>query len=161
MSKHAKTHATQRRVHPASEMLDLSQTECLRLIAAHQFGRIAVDAVEGPPIIRPVNYRFEDRSDTIIFRIVAGSTFDALLRCNEAAFEIDGTDDYCRTGWSVVVQGTADEVTDPDRVRRLDSMRLAPWAPGQQLHWMRIELDTVSGRRVLLPEAMMPGYYLG
>jgi nitroimidazol reductase NimA-like FMN-containing flavoprotein (pyridoxamine 5'-phosphate oxidase superfamily) len=139
-------------------MLDLSREECLRLLASHSFGRLAVSMGEGAPVIRPVNYVFDEPSQSVMFRTALGSKFHALLRSADAAFEIDGIDETSRTGWSVIVRGVTDEVTDPSEVRRLDGLGLEPWAPGPKAHWVHIRAWTVSGRRIVLAADRMPGY---
>jgi uncharacterized protein len=131
-------------------MLDLSREECLGLLASHSFGRLAVNAGKGPPVIRPVNYLFDEPSQSVVFRTALGSKFHALVRSADAAFEIDGVDEGSRTGWSVIMRGVTDEVTNPNDVRRLDRLGLQPWAPGHKLHWVHIRAWTVSGRRIVL-----------
>lgn len=132
---------------PTSEMLVLSRDECLRLLASNSLGRLAV-AID-PPVIRPVNYIFDEPSQSIVFRTSDGSKFHALLYAVHAAFEIDGFDPGSRTGWSVIISGVTEEVTNPVDVRRLDSLGLDSWTPGRKPHWMRIRSRTVSGRRIV------------
>lgn len=146
---------------PATEMVELSREECLRLLAAHSFGRLAVNMGEGTPVIRPVNYQFDQPSQSVVFRTAPGSKFHALLRAADAAFEVDGIEERARTGWSVIICGVSDEVTDEATVRRLDGLGLEPWAPGPKRHWMHIRAWTVSGRRILLADGTLPGYYPG
>jgi uncharacterized protein len=143
---------------PASEMLDLSREECVRLLASHSFGRLAVNMGKGPPVIRPVNYLFDQRSQSVVFRTALGSKFDALLRSADAAFEIDSIDAGSRTGWSVIIHGVTDEITNPNEVRRLDGLGLEPWAPGHKAHWVHIRAWTVSGRRIVLAADGQPGH---
>ena len=140
------------------EMLDLPQDECLRLLASQSFGRLAVSMGERAPVVRPVNYLFDESSESVVFRTEVGSGFQALLRSAEATFEIDGIDEYARTGWSVIMIGVADEVTNPNEISRLDGLALDSWAPGQKAHWMRIRAATVSGRRIVLPPEEVLGY---
>jgi nitroimidazol reductase NimA-like FMN-containing flavoprotein (pyridoxamine 5'-phosphate oxidase superfamily) len=132
---------------PGSEILDLSRDECLRLLRSHTFGRVAVTM--DTPLIRPVNYIFDEPSNSIVFRTARGSKFHGLLRAGTAAFEVDAVEPHSRSGWSVIVVGMAEEVTSPTEVRRLDGLSLEPWAPGHKGHWMRIRARTVSGRRVV------------
>lgn len=131
-----------------SELIELSRAECLQLLGEHHFGRLVVSTAEGPPVIRPVNYVFDQPSQSVVFRTAGGSKFHALIRSAAAVFEIDGIDESARTGWSVIVQGIADEVTDPRTTRRLDRLGLEPWAPGAKRHWMHVRAWTVSGRRI-------------
>ena len=131
----------------------------MRLLASHSFGRLAVSMGEGAPVIRPVNYVFDEPSQSVMFRTALGSKFHALLRSADAAFEIDGIDETSRTGWSVIVRGVTDEVTDPSEVRRLDGLGLEPWAPGPKAHWVHIRAWTSLGpadRVGRRPDARIP-----
>lgn len=110
-------------------------------------GRIAVSV--SPPIIRPVNYAFDERTQSVVFRSASGSQLREGLSTGTAAFEIDGTDPVERTGWSVIIVGEAEEVTDPAEIDRLEGFELEPWAPGPRTHWMRIRATSASGRRII------------
>jgi nitroimidazol reductase NimA-like FMN-containing flavoprotein (pyridoxamine 5'-phosphate oxidase superfamily) len=134
---------------PTSEMLVLSREESLRLLAANTFGRLAV-AMDSP-VIRPVNYIFDESSQSVAFRTADGSKFHAMLINGNAAFEIDGIDPGSRTGWSVIIVGMTEEVTNPGELRRLNRLGLETWTPGRKAHWMRIRAWTVTGRRIVLP----------
>jgi nitroimidazol reductase NimA-like FMN-containing flavoprotein (pyridoxamine 5'-phosphate oxidase superfamily) len=125
----------------------LSRDECLRLLAEHSFGRLAVSMET--PVIRPVNYAFDEPSQSVVFRTADGSKFHALLLQANAAFEIDGIDAGARTGWSVIIIGMAEEITNPSEVRRLDRLGLEHWVPGPKPHWMRIRAWTVTGRQIV------------
>lgn len=142
-------------------MVELSREECLKLLASHSFGRLAVSMGEGAPVIRPVNYLFDRPSQSVVFRTAPGSKFHALLHSADAAFEIDGTDEQSRTGWSVIISGVTQELTNQGDIRRLDQLGLQPWAPGDRRHWMHIRAWTVSGRRIVLPPSSTPGTYVG
>lgn len=133
---------------PTSAVLALSRGDCLRLLASHRFGRLAV--AMDVPVIRPVNYLFDEPSQSVVFRTSDGSKFQALLGEAQAAFEIDGIDPGTRTGWSVIVAGVAEKVTNPLEIRRLEALGLEDWTPTRKQHWMRIRVRTVSGRRIVL-----------
>ena len=132
-----------------SKLLELPRAECLSLLARSHFGRLAVSRGEGAPIVRPLNYVFDPRSQSVVFRTAPGTKLHGLLRAREAAFEIDGVEPGGRTGWSVVVIGVAEEVTIPGEIRRLDKLGLEVGAPGPRSHWVRIRARTVSGRRIV------------
>jgi nitroimidazol reductase NimA-like FMN-containing flavoprotein (pyridoxamine 5'-phosphate oxidase superfamily) len=104
--------------------------------------------VGSKPIIRPVNYRFDEHSQSVVFRTGEGSKFHALARSANALFEIDAIDERARTAWSVIISGATEQVTGPADVRRLEELGLALWAPGDRPHWIRIRARTVSGRRI-------------
>ena len=141
-------------------MQELSRDECLELLAANHFGRLAV-VVNGAPAIRPVNYVFDGPSQSVVFRTGQGSKFQALLNAAEASFEIDGIDETARTGWSVIIQGVTAAVSFPTDIRRLDALGLQPWAPGRKPHWVHIRARTVAGRRIIFGSAPMAGDYQG
>jgi nitroimidazol reductase NimA-like FMN-containing flavoprotein (pyridoxamine 5'-phosphate oxidase superfamily) len=142
-------------------MLVLAREECLELLAAHRFGRLAVVLPSGVPVIRPVNYVFDRQSQSVVFRTARGSKFHALVHAAHAAFEIDGIDEETRTGWSVIIQGVTAQVTQPSDVSRLNRLGLEAWAPGPKPHWIHIRAWTVAGRRIRLPQQIVPEHYLG
>jgi uncharacterized protein len=129
-------------------MAELTRMECLELLAGECVGRLAVSMGDGAPLIRPVNYVFDDASQSVVLRTAAGSKLHVLLRRAKAAFEIDGIDRSARTGWSVIVLGASEEVTSPAEMRRLETLGVQPWVPGDASHWVRIRAGTVSGRRI-------------
>jgi len=164
MSFKASNESTDRRPHaevgvplpeePTSEMLVIPREECLQLLASHSFGRLAV--AMDTPVIRPVNYVFDERSQSVAFRTADGSKFRAMLINGNAAFEIDGIDPGSRTGWSVIIVGMTEEVTRPSELRRLEGLGLETWTPGNKAHWVRIRAWTATGRRVALPGGGLP-----
>jgi uncharacterized protein len=133
---------------PVTELLDLDRTECLRLLAATGIGRLVVVTEWDHPVIRPVNYVFDEPSQSVLIRSELGSKLRAVLRSAKAAFEIDGADSLGRVGWSVIIFGVAEEIDDPAELRRIKSLGLESWAPGDNAHWIRIRANTVSGRRI-------------
>jgi uncharacterized protein len=110
-------------------------------------GRIGLSV--SPPTIRPVNYAFDDQTQSVVFRSGLGSKLREGLSSGTAAFEIDGTDPVDQTGWSVIIVGEVEEVTDPAEIERLEGFELEPWAPGVKTHWVRIRATSASGRRIV------------
>jgi nitroimidazol reductase NimA-like FMN-containing flavoprotein (pyridoxamine 5'-phosphate oxidase superfamily) len=134
---------------PSRRLVELSRAECLELLAQSSFGRVVLSSPSSSkPIIRPVNYRFDEHSKSVVFRSVEGSKFHALARSANALFEIDALDERGHTGWSVIISGATEQVTGPADIRRLEELGLALWAPGERPHWIRIRARTVSGRRI-------------
>lgn len=143
------------------QMLELSRQECLELLASHRFGRLAVVMSNGSPVIRPVNYIFDHRSQSVVFRTAHGSKLHALLHAAKAAFEIDGIDEGARRGWSVIIEGVTAEVTNLNEIDRLNRLGLESWAPGPKRHWVHVRAWTVSGRRIGLSGDTVPGHHVG
>jgi nitroimidazol reductase NimA-like FMN-containing flavoprotein (pyridoxamine 5'-phosphate oxidase superfamily) len=131
-----------------SQMIVLDRTQCLHLLAQTRFGRIAVRMSDGTPAIRPVNYAFDEHSQSVVFRTGRGSKLHGLVKAGTAAFEIDGTDPGTRTGWSVIVSGVVEEVHSQGEIDRLIGLGVAPWAPEEKPFFIRLRAFTVSGRRV-------------
>ncbi|MFI9614964.1 helix-turn-helix domain-containing protein [Streptomyces sp. NPDC052023] len=124
---------------------ELSATECRTLIGTHGVGRIAVSTPSGPAIVH-VNYGVVDGE--IVFRTAPGTT-PWQARGSLVAFEVDRIDDALSQGWSVLVRGTAQAVTEPDEVRRLEARAYSmPWAGGRRDVWVRIDPVGITGRRI-------------
>lgn len=140
----------------------LSNEECYRLLETQRIGRLGV-IVEHYPLILPVNYAMDRQ--TIVLRFTEGTKFVAANHAN-VTFEIDQIDQAARRGWSVLVQGLAEEVTDRHReevIERTLASGVEPWAPIEHGHWMRLIPHAISGRRVEpgeLPPAFEPASYL-
>jgi nitroimidazol reductase NimA-like FMN-containing flavoprotein (pyridoxamine 5'-phosphate oxidase superfamily) len=130
------------------QLLELTREECLALLASADVGRLAVNVPDWPPLIRPVSYAFDEPSKSVVFRTGRGSKFHALTHAQRAAFEIDGHEPAGQTGWSVIVVGAVEEITNPAELSRLDQSRLRSWVAGDAHHWMRIRATSVSGRRI-------------
>lgn len=126
------------------EMLD-SQV-CFELLRGEEVGRLAV--IPGRrPLIFLVNYVVAD--GVILLRTDAGTKF-RLGRRSGVCFEVDLVDRIARTGWSVVVTGTLEELahTATPALAEVMTQRLMPWAGGARPHWMQVVPDKITGRRV-------------
>lgn len=128
-------------------MESLSRDACLQLLAEHpaQVGRVTW-AAERPDIL-PVNYALDD-DGAVMFRTEEGKKLDAAVRGKFVAFEVDEVEPEWRHGWSVLIRGWAEDVTDPEDLRRLQQLPLGPWAPGPRGHYVRIRPQIISGRRI-------------
>ncbi len=66
----------------------------------------------------PVNFRWYEHS--VVFRTLEGHKLAAAAEQQHVCFEVDHWNADTRTGWSVVVQGVAHEVTHWAEEARLD-----------------------------------------
>jgi nitroimidazol reductase NimA-like FMN-containing flavoprotein (pyridoxamine 5'-phosphate oxidase superfamily) len=135
-----------------TEILD--RDECMRLLATQQVGRLAVVAGHYPLVV-PVNFAL-DRG-IIVFRSNLGVKLDAAQHQN-VAFQVDEIDVARRSGWSVLVTGMAEVVTDrhaPDLVERSKALPIEPFDEGVKDQWVRIIPNEVSGRHIT-PEDFDP-----
>lgn len=120
--------------------------ECHELLAAQPVGRLAfVDA--GEAVVLPVAYRYHRHQ--VVFLTVPGAKLDAAVMANPVSFEIDGWDEGSQRGWSVLVRGFGDEVTDPDELAELSELGLKPWVASELSRWVRIVATELTGRRIV------------
>ena len=129
----------------------LTRAACLRLLATATLGRIGV--TDGAlPTILPVNFLFD--GDRILVRTGVGTKLHAAAAGAVVAFEVDDFDPLYHSGWSVVVTGPAQELTDPDELARVRRAHLPHWSPADG-HVIAIDPAIVSGRRII------PGHHDG
>jgi nitroimidazol reductase NimA-like FMN-containing flavoprotein (pyridoxamine 5'-phosphate oxidase superfamily) len=112
-------------------------------------GRVVLVDDRGPFAL-PVNFVVDQH--TVLFRTDEGTKLAVASRGARVGFEVDGTDQATRTGWSVLVRGEATEVTDPAGLARVRRLRLSPWAPGPKTRYVRILPTVLTGRRIAPPE---------
>jgi len=116
-------------------------------MATQDLGRlVVVDA--GRPLVFPVNYALDGEAP--VFRTASGTKLWASTR-SSVAFEVDHVDAETKMGWSVIVHGTAHEVTAFDRSDlqyRVAGLPVVPWAPGDKPSVVRIEPRLITGRRI-------------
>jgi uncharacterized protein len=137
---------------------ELTIGECHALLGSHHLGRLAfLDRAGVMPMIIPVNYLFQD--ERVVFRTDPGSKLTAALHDAPVAFEVDGADEQRQLGWSVVVRGHVEEVTDPDERERLGETPLVTWAPGAKAHYVRVNPRMVTGRRIRMSD--LPSHWFG
>jgi nitroimidazol reductase NimA-like FMN-containing flavoprotein (pyridoxamine 5'-phosphate oxidase superfamily) len=122
----------------------LDQHECWELLRSADVGRLAVSILERPDIF-PVNH-VVDRG-RIVFRTAAGTKLAAAVLGRAVAFEVDGYDPDAGEAWSVVVKGRARELEAMQDVVDALDLPLFPWSSGPKPRFVRIDPDSVTGRR--------------
>jgi nitroimidazol reductase NimA-like FMN-containing flavoprotein (pyridoxamine 5'-phosphate oxidase superfamily) len=128
--------------HPRLEIL--SREECELQIAAGGVGRFVFVAPQGP-IALPVNFRFLDGD--VLFRTRAQGVL-AAAEGTTVSLEVDQIDEAMSEGWSVLVTGRARLVDDPTELEQAADLGIEPWPGGRREALMRIETQTISGRRI-------------
>jgi uncharacterized protein len=131
---------------PGYRFRELTTAECLMLLQSKRVGRIVWCGERGPQAL-PVNYVVDN--GRILFRTSPYSTIAKTAVEQQVAFEVDDIDEFVETGWSVLVVGTGRAVDDPGDIPRALEDRPAPWAPGARNLYIRIQPETVTGRRVV------------
>ena len=106
---------------PARALVPIdTPAHALRLLGSIWLGRI-VFTVDALPTIRPVDHVVAD--GCVIVRADAGTALARTLRRSGGegmivVYEADDVDLVTHTGWSVIVTGPAELVTDPAELRR-------------------------------------------
>lgn len=121
----------------------LAREECLELLQQVVVGRIGY-VTDGIAIILPVNFTVLDGD--IVFCTAKGSTLRWLSLRGRLSFQADASTWVDREGWSVLIHGVAREVTDPSELEMLRQGTLRSWLRSPAEHWVRIRIETISGR---------------
>lgn len=129
----------------------IEEADCWVLLGAHHIGRLAV-CLGGRPEIFPVNYvidRDEAGTPSLVFLSAPGAKLAGAVLGTAVSFEIDAADPLFHTGWSVLAQGTAEEIETMDELTRAEELPLRPWGPIEKRNYVRVTVTTISGRRIL------------
>ena len=98
-------------------LLHLDPDACADVLASATLGRLGV-IVDGRPEIFPVNHVYDRQTGCVAFPTNVGTKLRAALDWPWVAFEVDGVEHDGGAGWSVLVVGRAETITDPDAVAR-------------------------------------------
>jgi len=124
-----------------SRLGELDRVHFLTLLSTRRIGRLVLTGET--TYVAPVNYVVVQ--EALHFRTDAGSRASQ-ARGAVAVFEVDAVDEIDHAGWSVVVRGTVEDVTNRASADQELVDLLEPWAPGPKDRWMRISIDEVTGR---------------
>jgi|SRR5688572_25518197 len=123
----------------------LTREDSIDLLSSAVVGRV-VFTLSALPAVVPVAFGVLD--DTLVLRTSEGTRLAAAADGGVLAFEADEIDPVARTGWSVVVTGIAELVTDPMRRSRIHAM-VEPFVSGENDVCISLALSVVTGRRVV------------
>jgi nitroimidazol reductase NimA-like FMN-containing flavoprotein (pyridoxamine 5'-phosphate oxidase superfamily) len=124
----------------------LSAEECHELLREATIGRVAV-TVAALPAIFPVNYALLD--GRIVFRTGEGTKLRTAVERAVVAFQVDHIDESTASGWSVMVVGLAEDITEPEDLLAAQRLGLRPFAAGDRSHFVGIRPEFLSGRRIV------------
>jgi nitroimidazol reductase NimA-like FMN-containing flavoprotein (pyridoxamine 5'-phosphate oxidase superfamily) len=131
---------------------NLEESECLRMLAAGQVGRLAYTGREGPTVL-PVEYRLHEGS--VIFHTLQGTFTEDDLRTGiahaeyQVAFEIDQIDPIAKWGWAVLVVGSAHHVDGQAERASIINAGAEPgaWTGAEAAHLIQLRPRYIHGRR--------------
>jgi len=137
------TAASDRSTPGTVEMID--RVECLKLLGQHRVGRLGyID--DGWPTVIPINYSVND--DRIFIRSLPGHKLETANKRQVACVEVDQVDEWARTGWSVVVHGPLEVITDPEVLKAAWASDPDPWIKAPRWHWLELAPLSITGRRL-------------
>jgi hypothetical protein len=133
-------------------LTELTRMQSMRLLASVPLGRI-VFTRHALPAIRPVNH-IVDGDDVIVRSHPGAAIVSAADRAAGVivAYEADAIVSATRTGWSVIVTGTARLVHDLTDAARYEQV-LQPWVTDDMSQLIRIHADIVTGYSLAAPGA--------
>lgn len=123
----------------------LAEHECLARLRAAHFGRVALSS-GALPVIFPIHFALLGRDP--VFRTDPGSKLIAASAGQVLCLEVDELDPESHTGWSVIVTGRAEVLSDPDDLAAAKELPLRPWV-GRGDSYVRVTASLVSGRTVV------------
>ena len=135
----------------------LSRCEAVGLLVGATIGRV-VFTVAALPAVVPVTFAVRD--EAIVLRTSADTRLAVAADGGVLAFEVDEVDPQKGTGWSVVITGVAEVVTDPAQCADIRSA-VVPLAPGKHEIHVRLPLTVVTGRRIADPALSGPLRVIG
>jgi nitroimidazol reductase NimA-like FMN-containing flavoprotein (pyridoxamine 5'-phosphate oxidase superfamily) len=148
---HADPHTNPHTARPATtervvERLD--DEAALELLATVPYGRI-IFVRDGDPEVRPLSH-LVDAGEVIVRTRLNAALSEAVERVDglKASFEADQLDVEQRTGWSVIVSGTATTVSDPVRRARYKDL-LRTMLAGTEDTVIAIRPKSVTGIRIV------------
>jgi nitroimidazol reductase NimA-like FMN-containing flavoprotein (pyridoxamine 5'-phosphate oxidase superfamily) len=128
-----------------SSLTKLDRDECLELLGGARIARVVLSA-NGIPVALPVNFAVLDGD--VVFAIDRGEVFDAAVQEAVFSVEVDHVDPIYHTGWSVLVTGVAEMLTDAQDIAQARQLPVQPWAPGPHRFFVRVPSTVVTGRRI-------------
>lgn len=133
--------STNRRVVP------VDYHRCEELLRNYSVGFVALVAGDGPHVY-PVSYRYHDHG--VVFRTAVHSILGRLAVGQPSAVQVADLDVSSRTGWSVLVRGRSQMITEPaELVAMWSADGLQPWTDGLRTVFIKIPATQLSGRVVV------------
>jgi nitroimidazol reductase NimA-like FMN-containing flavoprotein (pyridoxamine 5'-phosphate oxidase superfamily) len=129
----------------SGRLVELPRDEAERLLGSHAVGRVAWNGPTSPTVL-PVNFVVVDSE--IWFRTTAHSSLSKEIDDLPVSFQVDDIDEFTRSGWSVLVRGTAHVVYDAARLPRTWE-GIETWPAGSHALHVVIRPKDITARRLL------------
>lgn len=122
----------------------LDEHECIALLGRAKLGRIAL-SVGALPAIYPIRFALLGRDP--VFRTHPRAGLVEATAGNVVCLQADDAEPDADGGWSVMVTGPAEVLTEPEVLAEARDLPLPPWT-GAADAFVRIGAVMVSGRRI-------------
>jgi nitroimidazol reductase NimA-like FMN-containing flavoprotein (pyridoxamine 5'-phosphate oxidase superfamily) len=122
----------------------LSREECLKLLDTAAVGRLVYTHM-ALPVVHPVVFVLD--GECVVLRVPDGSA-TLVARDTIVAFQIDDVAPDLSRGWSVMAVGHVTEVEEQARLARLRQLPLASRGYGGGDHFLVVDLEVLTGRRI-------------
>jgi hypothetical protein len=126
-----------------SSAVELDRAQCMELLRGAWVGRVVL-SVKCIPVAIAVHLSMME--DDLLLATDHGSWLKSDVHGQVVSVQADDFDATTRTAWSVLVTGTAQQVTDPTEIDWASS-RIHPWVPGPDPLLVKVPSTLVSGRR--------------
>ncbi|AMM22694.1 hypothetical protein AX769_21460 (plasmid) [Frondihabitans sp. PAMC 28766] len=120
----------------------LTDGDCWQMLRDAPVGRLALSAGSDIDIF-PVTFRVDGQS--LYFRTSPGLKLAEVGIRSRATLEVDGYDDT--TAWSVVAKGSGRHLISLAELDIAAELRLTTWLPTPTPDIVRIDVESLSGRR--------------
>lgn len=127
------------------EIEQLTEAVCMRLLGTVRVGRVALTR-HALPVVLTVSFAID--GDGIVLRAASASVLATSRDDVVVAFEAGELDPDTGSGWSVLITGTMQKITEGSAVKRVQQLRPTPWASDDRHRFVRIAPGLVSGTRV-------------
>ena len=126
---------------------ELDSETSWQLLSSGALGRLA-SSVSGRVDIFPVNYVVHEGK--VYFRTAEGSKLVELTIHRDVAFEVDEIAE--KSGWSVIVHGTARRLQKLSEVAAADELPLRSWLTTPKFNYVEITPTEITGRRLVFSD---------
>ncbi|MHA3683793.1 pyridoxamine 5'-phosphate oxidase family protein [Leucobacter sp. HY1910] len=120
----------------------LAEEECWKLLGMEDVGRLVTHVGDIVDIV-PLNFVVDRGS--LVFRTAPGSKLSGLTVNSSVALEVDRFNS--ERGWSVVVHGRAEALTQSADIEAAEQLPLTPMVATVKPVFVRIHVDSIRGRR--------------
>ncbi len=135
-----------------SPPVELSRAECMELLRGTRIARVVL-SVNCIPIALPVNVSVLD--EDLVFGTQSSSVLTSSVHGQVVSMEADEIDLESCKGWSVLVTGIAQLVTEFSEIERAGS-RLHTWVGGNNSLLVRVPSTLISGRSLTWGTLQVP-----